>query len=96
MKRIVGKMWKALIALIEVVVRRIQYKSRIENKIDASLDYSKNHERRLLRLEIIEAIRRDDRAVVHQLYDEYTSIGGNSYMNELYKNYCKKPTKRRK
>lgn len=84
------QMWKGIVWLIQQFIKRLEYKSRIENKIDTSIQYSKNHERRLLRLEILEAMRRNDRAVVHQLYDEYKKIGGNSYMQEVYKKYIKK------
>lgn len=89
-------MWRAVFALIEWATKKIQYKGRIEDKLDAVLSRQNDSERRLLRLEIMEAMRRDDRAVVHQLYDEYKSMKGNSYMNELYKDYCKKPKKRSK
>lgn len=96
MKRIELAMWSAIINLIQFIVRRIQYKGRIEDKLDAVLSRQNDSERRLLRLEILDAIRRDDRAVVHQLYDEYKAMGGNSYLLELYKDYCKKPNKRSK
>lgn len=97
MKKVGVKMWRALIALLEMAVRRIQYKSRVEDKIDAIINKQINAERRLLRLEIISAMERDDRAVVHSLYDIYKNeYSGNSYMDELYKNYCKKPTKRKR
>ena len=89
-------MWRAVFAFIEWVTRKIQYKGRIEDKLDSVLSRQNDSERRLLRLEIMEAMRRDDRAVVHQLYDEYKSMKGNSYMNELYKDYCKKPKQRSK
>ena len=89
-------MWRAVFALIEWATRKIQYKGRIEDKLDSVLSRQNDSERRLLRLEIMEAMRRDDRAVVHQLYDEYKSMKGNSYMNELYKDYCKKPKQRSK
>lgn len=96
MKKVGVKMWRALIALLEMVVRRIQYKGRLESKVDLMLANSAEHNKRLLRLELDAAMRRDDRATVHQLYDEYKAMGGNSYMQELYKDYCKKPNKRRK
>lgn len=97
MKKVGNKMWKALISLLEIIVRRVQYKSRVEDKIDSIINKQIDTERRVLRLEIISAMERDDRAVVHNLYDIYkTQYSGNSYMDELYKNYCKKPTKRKK
>lgn len=96
MKKVGVKMWRALIALLEMVVRRIQYKGRLESKVDLMLANSAEHNKRLLRLELDAAMRRDDRATVHQLYDEYKAMGGNSYMQELYKDYCKKPKKRSK
>jgi hypothetical protein len=89
-------MWRAVFAFIEWVTRKIQYKGRIEDKLDSVLSNQAEHDKRLLRLEILDAMRRDDRAVVHQLYDEYKAIGGNSYLLELYKDYCKKPKKRSK
>ena len=77
-------MWSAIINLIQFIVRRIQYKGRIEDKLDAVLSRQNDSERRLLRLEILDAMRRDDRAVVHQLYDEYKSMGGDSWMDDLF------------
>ena len=89
-------MWSGIINLIQIIVKRIQYKGRIEDKLDSVLSNQAEHDKRLLRLEILDAMRRDDRAVVHQLYDEYKAIGGNSYLLELYKDYCKKPKQRSK
>lgn len=84
MKRIGLAMWSAIINLIQFIVRRIRYKGRIEDKLDAVLSRQNDSERRLLRLEIMEAMRRDDRAVVHQLYDEYKAMGGDSWMDDLF------------
>lgn len=89
-------MWKAILALLEYVAKKWQYKSRLESKVDQVLTRQDDSERRLLRLEIISAIQRNDRAVVHQLFDEYKSRGYNSYISEMYKDYCKKPKKRSK
>ncbi|MBQ3785017.1 MAG: hypothetical protein II843_01320 [Alphaproteobacteria bacterium] len=96
MKRIGKAMWSAIINLLQIVIKRIQYKGRIEDKLDSVLSNQAEHDKRLLRLEICDAMRRDDRATVHQLYDEYKAMGGNSYMQELYKDYCKKSKKRSK
>lgn len=90
-------MWRALISLIELIARRVQYKARVEEKIDKVLTRQTDVERRLLRLEIISAMERNDRATVHNLYDIYKKeYDGNSYMTEMYKDYCKKPTKRKR
>lgn len=96
MKRIGHIMWSAIINLLQIIIRRIQYKGRLESKLDTVLSNQTEHDKRLLRLELDAAMRRDDRATVHQLYDEYKAMGGNSYMQELYKDYCKKPKKRSK
>lgn len=82
-------MWKGIISLLDWLDRKIAYKNRIETKVDNAISLLKEHTRRLLRLEIINAIERNDRTVVHQLYDEYKSLGGNSYVKELYHNYIK-------
>lgn len=84
MKKIGKAMWSAIINLIQIIVKRIQYKGRIEDKLDSVLSRQNDSERRLLRLEIMEAMRRDDRAVVHQLYDEYKAMGGDSWMDDLF------------
>lgn len=81
--------------IIEGIFKSFTYKKRFEGKIDNVLSNQTNHEKRLLKLEIIAAISRNDRAVVHQLYDEYKALGGNSYVQEMYKEYCKKPNKKR-
>lgn len=96
MKKMGRAMWSGIINLIQIIVKRIQYKGRIEDKLDSVLSNQAEHDKRLLRLEILDAMRRDDRAVVHQLYDEYKAMGGNSYLLELYKDYCKKPKQRSK
>lgn len=90
-------MWRLIISLVEWAVRRVQYKGRIEDKLDAMLVKQVELARKVCRLEILDAMRRGDRAVVHQLYDIYKNeYAGNSYMQELYKDYCKKPNKRSK
>lgn len=89
-------MWRLIISLVEWTVKRIQYKGRIEDKLDAVLTRQNDLEKRTLRLELISAMDRGDTAVVHQLFDEYTAMGGNSYCVAMYKNYCKKPKKRSK
>lgn len=88
MKKVGLYMWHKAISFIKWGIKQITYRSRLEDKVDLAL-------RRLLRLEIIDAMRRNDRAVVHMLYDEYKGLGGNSYIQEMYEEYIKK-TKRKK
>lgn len=82
-------MLKNILTLLDWFGKKIAYKKRMENKVDEALVLLKEHEKKLIRLEMLDAMRRDDRAVVHQLWDTYKSLGGNSYMKELYKTYCK-------
>jgi hypothetical protein len=89
-------MIRIISAIIVGLARWLTYKSRFESKIDTVLNNQHGHEKRLLKLEIIAAMSRNDRAVVHQLYDEYKALGGNSYMQEMYKEYCKQSNKRSK
>lgn len=81
-------MWRNIINLVKWALKQITYRSRLEDKVDLAL-------RRLLRLEIIDAIRRNDKTTVHMLYDEYKKLGGNSYIQEMYEEYINK-TKRKK
>ena len=81
-------MLRNIINLVKWTLKQITYRSRLEDKVDLAL-------RRLLRLEIIDAIRRNDKTTVHMLYDEYKKLGGNSYIQEMYEEYINK-TKRKK
>lgn len=88
MKKVGLYMWRNIINLVKWALKQITYRSRLEDKVDLAL-------RRLLRLEIIDAIRRNDKTTVHMLYDEYKKLGGNSYIQEMYEEYINK-TKRKK
>ena len=88
MKKVGLYMWRNIINLVKWTLKQITYRSRLEDKVDLAL-------RRLLRLEIIDAIRRNDKTTVHMLYDEYKNLGGNSYIQEMYEEYINK-TKRKK
>lgn len=82
-------MFKNLLMALDWLDKKLAYKKRMESKVDEAIVLLKEHEKKLLRLEILEAMRRNDRAVVHQLWDTYKALGGNSYMKELYRDYCK-------
>lgn len=88
MKKVGKVMWRAIIEVVKFVVRRIGYKNRLESKIDML-------SRRLIRLEIIDAIKRKDTATVFLLFDEYTAIGGNSYISFMVEKYKKDIKKKR-
>lgn len=88
MKKVWLYMLRNIINLVKWTLKQITYRSRLEDKVDLAL-------RRLLRLEIIDAIRRNDKTTVHMLYDEYKKLGGNSYIQEMYEEYINK-TKRKK
>lgn len=87
-------MWKVVIQLIHWLIKRATYKQRSDKRLDEIISAIAALNRRTKRLEILDAMHRNDRAVVHQLYDEYKSMGGNSYMQELYKKYIKKGTRK--
>lgn len=83
-------MKELLVAFIKWVARRIQYKNRIESKMDNIITSQSDIERRVLRLEILQAMARKDKYTVYDLYDEYKNgYHGNSYMDELFKKYKK-------
>lgn len=62
---------------------------RMEKKLDSM-------ELRMLRLEILEAMRRKNTEVVCVLMDDYKSLGGNSWMHSLYEEYMAKQKKGKK
>lgn len=106
MKRIGIKMWKALIALIEVIIRRVQYKSRIEDKMDFLIEETKQNTLGLLRLRYLYFIehRPTEVSIICVIYDEYKKRGGNSEIDAIHaewkknlrKGIYKTPTKRKK
>lgn len=89
MKRIGVAMWKGIVELIRYIVRWICYKNRLESKVDMMM-------RRLLRLEILNAIERKDTTTVYALFDEYKAIGGNSYITHEVETYLKSSKRKKK
>ena len=88
-------MCKSIWGLLQAIWKWLMYKYRIEAKIDALTQAIEDNNRRILRLEIMEAMRRKDRGTVYTLYDEYkVRYHGNSYMDALFKDFCKKGTKK--
>lgn len=83
-------MWKSLGMFIKWGIKKIQYKNRLESKIDDIITSQSDVERRVLRLEILQAMKRKDKYTVYALYDEYKNkYNGNSYMDELFIKYKK-------
>lgn len=84
-------MWKGILVVLQAAWKWVMFKSRVENKLDSITRAIEDNNRRILRLEIIDAMRRKDRATVHTLYDEYkVRYHGNSYMDSLFQEYIKK------
>lgn len=82
-------MWRLIVALAEWGIKKSQYKSRLESKVDDIM-------RRTLRLEIFEAIRRKDTKTVYELGDVYLGNGFNSYVSQMIADYKKtNPLKKR-
>lgn len=89
MKKVGNFMWKALLDIIKSAVRWFNYKNRLEGKVDMMM-------RRLIRLEITEAIKRKDTQTVLMLFDEYKALNGNSYITLLVENFLKTNKKKKK
>lgn len=81
-------MWRAIIELFTAMFGFIGRGNRIEKRLVAM-------DKRILRLELLEAMRRKDTPNVCALFDEYKAMGGNSYMLELYNKYMKQQRKNR-
>lgn len=88
MKKVLRIMWRSVVDLLANFVKQLGYRSRLEGKVDVLM-------RRVIRLEISEAIKRKDTQTVCDLFDEYKALGGNSYMTHLVEQYIKQ-TKRKK
>lgn len=77
-------MWKLLLQFLLWVLKKIQYKRRLEGKIDDIIAKQAELELRTLRLELVSAMGREDDSVVYQLFDEYKTLGGDSWMDDLF------------
>lgn len=82
-------MWRRIFEFLKWLNRQITYRSRLEDSVNIMM-------RRLIRLEILNAIERKDTPAVCGLYDEYKAIGGNSYITSLVEEYIKKQKRSKK
>lgn len=88
-------MLKNILTLLEWVERKMKYKRRMENKVDEALAFLKEHDQRLLRLEILDAMKRNDAVTVCDLMKDYKERGGNYYIDKLFADFMKKWKKRK-
>lgn len=88
-------MWKGILTALQAIWKWLLFKYRVENKIDGITQALEDSNRRILRLEILDAMRRKDKSTVYTLYDEYkVRYHGNSYMDAMFKDFCKKRTQK--
>lgn len=82
-------------SFIDWVDKKLAYKKRIETKVDEALAFLRAHDQRLLRLEILEAMKRNDAVTVCELMKIYKERGGNYYMDKLFADFMKKWKKKK-
>lgn len=88
MKKAGRVMWRTLLSILEILLGWIGRGRRIEKiLLDTRI--------RVLRLEILDAMNRQDTRLVCALFDDYKKLGGNHYLDALYEDYIKS-TKRKK
>lgn len=88
MKKAGRVMWRTLLSILEILLGWIGRGRRIEKiLLDTRI--------RVLRLEILDAMNRQDTRLVCTLFDDYKKMGGNHYLDALYEDYIKS-TKRKK
>lgn len=78
-----------LIAVFGFLTSWIGRGNRIESRLS-------DIDKRVLRLEILQAMYRKDTRTVCALFDDYKALGGNSYMVELYNEYMKQQKRKKK
>ena len=88
-------MLKNILTLLDWLGKKIAYKRRIEKKVDEALAFLRDHDQRLLRLEILEAMKRNDAVTVCDLMKAYKERGGNYYMDKLFADFMKKWKKKK-
>ena len=88
-------MLKHILDLLDWINKKIAYKNRMEQKTDQAIELLKEHDKRLLRLEIIEAMKRNDAVTACDLMKDYKARDGNYYMDKLFTDFMKKWKKRK-
>lgn len=82
-------MWQAVVEIVKGIFKSFGRSARIEKSIN-------DVQIRVLRLEILESMRRKDTRLVCELFDIYKSLNGNHYMDSLFNDYMKAQKKRTK
>lgn len=80
-------MWKILLEFLRFLIGGFGRGRRIEAIL-------RDTRTRVLRLEILDAMKRKDTRLVCALFDDYKKMGGNHYLDALYEQYMKKASKK--
>lgn len=80
-------MWKLFLEILKFLIGGFGRGRRIEAIL-------KDTRTRVLRLEILDAMKRKDTRLVCALFDDYKRLGGNHYLDALYELYMKKASKK--
>lgn len=80
-------MWRVIIEFLRFLTDWFGRGRRIESIL-------KDTRTRVLRLEILDAMKRKDTRLVCALFDDYKQMGGNHYLDALYADYMKKRNKK--
>lgn len=80
-------MWRFLLELFRFLTDWFGRGRRIESML-------KDTRTRVLRLEILDAMKRKDVRLVCSLFDDYKRMGGNHYLDALYADFIKKAKKK--
>lgn len=80
-------MWRLILDLLRFLTDWFGRGRRIETIL-------KDTRTRVLRLEILDAMKRKDTRLVCALFDDYKKMGGNHYLDALYADFMKKAKKK--
>lgn len=88
-------MFKWVSLLGEWVWKACSYKSRIEKKMDFLIEQAKDNKLELLRLKFLHFVEHKPTEVVIicSIFDEYKSLGGDSWVDDIYLAWKKKIAK---
>ena len=83
-------MWRILGEFLGGLWKWITHTKRMEDKQDQTLQYLKQLELRVLRLEVLQAITRKDAVTACDLMKEYKERNGNYYLDKVFNDFMKK------
>ena len=98
MLKLIVNILQPLISIVQWAIRQLNYRKRLEEKMDAVLDNQANMKLDMLRLKYLQMVQHNpkEKAIILSLFDEYKRLGGNSWIADIHEEWLKKQKRSKK